>query len=131
MPASPAGHPVNRSGGDGCCWEEMFVNHRADYELTRRAAQADSGAFDRLFGETLDRVHSFVARRSTSQKIAERVTERVLLRAFETLERYDGSVPLAAWLLSLVKQELRAESNEARAASRPSGTTPAPPASGV
>ena len=107
------------------------MQHTADLELARRAAQAEADAFERVFSETLGRVHAFVARRTASEEAAERVTERVLVRAFGSLDRYDGSVPLASWMLSLVKQELRAEATAARAAIRPSGTTAAPPASGA
>ena len=107
------------------------MTHRADFELAQRAAQADPGGFERLFGETFDRVIAFVARRTDSREAAERVTERVLVRAFGTLGRYDGSLPLSAWVLALVKQELRAEASGSRVAIRPSGTTAAPPGSGV
>ena len=105
--------------------------HRADFELAQRAAQADPEGFERLFGETLERVHAFVVRRTDSREAAERVSERVLVRAFGTLGRYDGSVPVSAWVLSLVKLELRAEASGSCAAIRPSGTTAAPPGSGV
>jgi DNA-directed RNA polymerase specialized sigma24 family protein len=107
------------------------MTHRADFELAQQASRADAAAFQRLFGETFDRVHAFVARRSASREVAERVTERVLARAFAALGRYDGSLPFAAWVLALVKQELRAEASGARAAIRPSGPTAPPPGSAV
>lgn len=107
------------------------MTHRADFELAQRAAQADPGAFERLFAETHDRVHAFVARRSASPEAAERVSERVLVRAFGALDGYDGSLPLSAWLLSLVKQELCAEASRARSAIRSSGASAAPTGSGV
>lgn len=107
------------------------MTHQADFELAARAAQADTGAFDRLFGEALDRVHAFVARRAASPEAAEQMTERILVRVFDALGRYDGSVPLSAWVLGLTMQELRADAPASRADIRPSGTTAAPASGGA
>ncbi len=107
------------------------MKHPADLDLARRAAQADTTAFERLFAETLEPVHAFVARRVASREAAERVTERVLTRAFGALARYDGGAPFSTWVLSIVKQELRAEASVSRSAIPPSGTSAAPPSSGA
>ena len=105
------------------------MTNRADVELARRAAEADPGAVESLFADTLARVYAFVLRRTPSAEIAERVTERVLTRVFVDLARYEGSVPLSAWVLSIVKRELRSEARASRP-SAPAHELAPPPGSG-
>ena len=102
------------------------MTHRSDIELARRAAEADPVAFDSLFADTLVRVYAFVLSRIPSAEVAQRVTERVLTRVFVDLERYEGSVPLSAWILSIVKRELRSEARTSHASERPHAITPEP-----
>jgi len=75
-----------------------------DTALARRALRGDREAFDRIFDASLPCVWRFAARQSRGRAAAERLTERVLARVFADLERYDGEVPFAAWLLSLCKE---------------------------
>ena len=105
------------------------MQHQADVELARRAADADPVAFETLFSDLIDRVHRFVLRRTASAEAAQRVCERALTRSFESLDRYDGGVPLSAWVLSIVKQELRSEARAPRTPA-PSSTLASPPVSG-
>jgi len=105
------------------------MTNRADVELARRAAEADPGAVESLFADTLARVYAFVLRRAPSVEIAERVTERVLTRVFVDLARYEGSVPFSAWVLSIVQRELSSEPRASRP-SAPSYETVPPPGSG-
>ena len=105
------------------------MTHRADVELARRAAEADPGAFESLFADTIVRVYAFVLRRTPSAEVAQRVTERVLTRVFADLARYEGSVPLSAWVLSIVKWELRSEGRASRPSAQSHEIAP-PPGSG-
>jgi DNA-directed RNA polymerase specialized sigma24 family protein len=90
------------------------MQHRVDLELARAAAQAEPAAFAALFDDSLARVHAFVSRRTSTPEQAERISERVLERAFGALAGYDGTTPFSAWLLSIVKQELRADRSATR-----------------
>jgi len=92
------------------------MKHRSDLELARRAAQADRPGFGAVFDASFDRVYAFVARRTATREAAESATERILTRAFAQLAGYDGSPPFSAWLLAIVKRELRASGQTSRAA---------------
>ena len=105
------------------------MTHRADVELARRAAEADPVACESVFADTIDRVYAFVLRRTPSAEVAQGVTERVLTRVFHDLGRYEGGVPLSAWVLSIVKQELRSEGRASRPSALPHASAP-PPGSG-
>ena len=72
-----------------------------DTELTQRAAQGDRDAFGRLYEQCVPVVWAFACRRSGDRPEAELLTSRILRRAIEELESYDGSVPFAAWLHAL------------------------------
>jgi DNA-directed RNA polymerase specialized sigma24 family protein len=105
------------------------MTQRADVDLAQRAAAADPVACESLFADTIDRVYAFVLRRTPSAEVAQHVTERALIRVFGNLARYEGSVPLSAWVLSIVKQELRSEALLSRPSARPHDSA-APPGSG-
>ena len=90
------------------------MKHAADYELARRAAEGDRSAFGALFDDWFDRVYAFALRRSPSREAAESATERSLARAFAQLAGYDGSTPFSAWLLAIVKRELRSSEPASR-----------------
>ena len=92
------------------------MKHAADYELARRAAEADRSAFGALFDDWFDRVYAFVLRRTPTREEAESATERSLTLAFAQLAGYDGSTPFSAWLLAIVKRELRSSEPAARSA---------------
>ena len=90
------------------------MEHRSDLELARRTTRADLSAFGSFFDEAFDRVYAFVERRTTTREAAERTTERILARAFAQLAGYDGAIPFSAWLLVIVKQELRGSGTATR-----------------
>jgi DNA-directed RNA polymerase specialized sigma24 family protein len=95
------------------------MQHRADFELARQAAAADRSAFAALFEDSFERVYAFASRRCLTRAAAERATERVLACAFARLGDYDGALPFSAWLLSLLKAELRVSPPETRSESFP------------
>jgi DNA-directed RNA polymerase specialized sigma24 family protein len=90
------------------------MQHRADLELARRTTRADDSAFGAFFEDAFDRVYAFVERRTATRKAAEDATERILVRAFGQLAGYDGDTPFSAWLLAIVKQELRGSGTATR-----------------
>jgi DNA-directed RNA polymerase specialized sigma24 family protein len=90
------------------------MQHRADVERAQRVAQADPSAFEQLLADTVDRVYAFALGRSPTAEAAERVSERALERVFRDLQHYEGSVSLSAWMLAIVKRELRREASLAR-----------------
>jgi DNA-directed RNA polymerase specialized sigma24 family protein len=92
------------------------MQDRHDRARARRAADADPDAFSALFEDCFDRVYAFAARRTPTREAAERSTERTLAHAFARLADYDGSIPFSAWLLGLLKAELRAPAPAARSA---------------
>lgn len=90
------------------------MQHRADVERARRAADADPVAFELLFADTIDRIYAWALGRAPDVATAERVSERALECAFRNLHRYDGSVSLAAWVLAIAKRELRGDASVSR-----------------
>jgi DNA-directed RNA polymerase specialized sigma24 family protein len=90
------------------------MQHRADVERARRAADADPVAFELLFADTIDRVHAYALARAPSVEAAERVSERALECVFRSLHRYEGRVSLSAWVLAIVKRELRCDASVSR-----------------
>jgi DNA-directed RNA polymerase specialized sigma24 family protein len=95
------------------------MKHRADFELTRRAARGEASDVAALFDDTFTRVYAFVARRVSGRDAAERTTERILEHVFARLETYDGGLPFSAWVLAIVKRELASA-----AAARAAGASP-------
>lgn len=90
------------------------MQHRADVERARRAADADPVAFELLFADTIDHVYAYALGRAASVEAAERVSERALECVFRNLHRYKGSVSLSAWVLAIVKRELRGDASVSR-----------------
>jgi len=75
-----------------------------DTELARRARRGDREAFAQIFDASLPCVWRYAARHARRRAAAELLTERILARVFLELDRYDGEVPFAAWLLALCKE---------------------------
>jgi RNA polymerase sigma-70 factor (ECF subfamily) len=78
-----------------------------DTLLVERAMRGDRAAFDAIFDASLPAVYAFAARRSGGRHSAERLTGRILERAFREIEHYGGDVPFAAWLLGIAREVLR------------------------
>jgi DNA-directed RNA polymerase specialized sigma24 family protein len=93
-----------------------------DTRLVARVIEGDRDAFDAVYAASFPSVFSFAARRAGDRGAAEALAERILRRAFGCLDRYDGEVPFAAWLLQQAKQVVREEKprrRPERARSRP------------
>jgi DNA-directed RNA polymerase specialized sigma24 family protein len=75
-----------------------------DTRLVARAAAGDRDAFDTVYAAAFGCVYAFAVRRSDGERAAaESLAERILRRVFADLDRYDGQVPFAAWLLALAR----------------------------
>lgn len=101
------------------------MRYSADLELARAVLRGERAGFDRFFDAYYPAVRAFAERRRPRGPEARALTARVLERALEWLESYDGRVPLAALVLAAAHREApeRAESRE-----RP--RDPSPPAAG-
>jgi len=75
-----------------------------DTDLARRALRGDLEAFARIFDASLPCVWSYATRHARRRAAAEHLAERILCRVFLELDRYNGEVPFAAWLLALCKE---------------------------
>jgi DNA-directed RNA polymerase specialized sigma24 family protein len=80
-----------------------------DTRLIARVMEGDRDAFDTVYAASFSSVFAFAARRAADRGAAEALAERILQRAFRCLDRYEGEVPFAAWLLQLAKQIAREE----------------------
>ena len=85
-----------------------------DERLVIEAAKKDPRRFAELYEQNFDRVYAFALRRAPTREAAESATERILARAFAQLAGYDGSTPFSAWLLAIVKRELRSSEPASR-----------------
>jgi RNA polymerase sigma-70 factor, ECF subfamily len=94
-----------------------------DSALVRRAALGDREAFALIYEESFRCIHAFAARETQDRAAAEVLTERILVRVFEALDRYAGDVPFAAWLQAIAKTVAADEPSHCR----PSRVAPKPP----
>lgn len=82
-----------------------------DTGTVERAIRGDREGFEAVYDASFPCVHAFASRRcGGSRAAAEALTEAILTRVFEELDRYRGDVPWAAWLLGVAKQVLRERS---------------------
>jgi DNA-directed RNA polymerase specialized sigma24 family protein len=94
-----------------------------DTRLVARVIDGDPDAFDAVYAASFPSIFAFAARRAADRRAAEALAARILRRAFTLLDRYDGDVPFAAWLLTLAKQVVRDEERQRR----PERARPRPP----
>lgn len=93
--------------------------HATDLALARRVLAADPAAFERLFERFYRCVYVHAQHQLGDVFCARRVTEASLQEALETLSQYDGTVPLAAFVLAITRRQVAREllaSARARAA---------------
>ena len=72
-----------------------------DLLLARRAARADTAAWDELIARYGSRIYGVAASFAGDPSEAEDLTQEIFLKLFRNLKRYRGDVPLAAWALRL------------------------------
>ena len=74
---------------------------RDDLFLARRAARADTGAWNEIIERYGSRIYNLALRFASSPAEAEDLTQDIFLKLFRNLDRYRGDVPLVAWALRL------------------------------
>jgi len=96
-----------------------------DTGTVQRAMRGDREAFEAVYDASFACVHAFASRRCDGRLATEVLTEAILVRAFQELDRYQGDVPWAAWLLGVAKRVLRERPVAARR--RPARAAPRAP----
>jgi RNA polymerase sigma-70 factor, ECF subfamily len=96
-----------------------------DTGTVERAIRGDREAFEAVYDASFPCVHAFASRRCDGRLATEALTEAILVRVFQDLDRYQGDVPWAAWLLDVAKQVLRDRRPAARR--RPERAAPRTP----
>lgn len=74
---------------------------RDDLFLARRAARADTAAWNEIIERYGSRIYNLALRFASSSGEAEDLTQDIFLKLFRNLDRYRGDVPLVAWALRL------------------------------
>lgn len=78
-----------------------------DMELVERAQEGDSEAFGQIYERTFDRVYRYIYFRVTNDEVAEDLSSRVYMKAWEHLPRYKaGKSPLMAWLYTIAHNQV-------------------------
>jgi RNA polymerase sigma-70 factor, ECF subfamily len=76
-------------------------------ELIRRARTGDGEAFGELYERLADRIYRYIYFRVTDEEMAEDLTSRVFLKAWEHLPSYKNSTsPFIAWLYTIAHNML-------------------------
>ena len=69
-----------------------------DTELARRIAAGDDAAFDRLYGENVERVYAVCLRMAGDATRARTLTQDAFVRAWERIGSFRGDSRLSSWL---------------------------------
>ncbi|MDX9830839.1 MAG: RNA polymerase sigma factor [Anaerolineae bacterium] len=70
-----------------------------------RAARTDRAAFDLLYRRYVDRVYRYCYAHAGNRADAEDLTAQTFVAALESLGRYRGRGPFAAWLFSIARHK--------------------------
>jgi RNA polymerase sigma-70 factor (ECF subfamily) len=78
-----------------------------DDRLLIEAAQADPARFVEIYERYVDRIYTFVSRRSENRVTAEDITSQVFERALASLNRFEWrGLPVSAWLFRIAANAL-------------------------
>jgi RNA polymerase sigma-70 factor, ECF subfamily len=78
-----------------------------DDRVLVEAAQADPARFVEIYERHLDRVYTFVSRRTRNRAAAEDITSQVFERALAAIGRFEWrGMPVAAWLFRIAANAL-------------------------
>lgn len=72
-----------------------------DKQLAERCRQGDEEAWRELVDRFGPKIYSVAYHFTLKREEAEELAQEAFLKIFENLHRYDGSFPLAAWILSV------------------------------
>ncbi len=79
-----------------------ITDKQLEQHLVKRACRGDSDAFGQLYESTLNRVYRYIYFRVSNDEIAEDLTSKVYLKAWESLPRFkSGGSPFIAWLYTI------------------------------
>ncbi len=79
-----------------------ITDKQLEQDLVRQACRGDSDAFGQLYESTLNRVYRYIYFRVSNDEVAEDLTSKVYLKAWESLPRFkSGGSPFIAWLYTI------------------------------
>lgn len=79
------------------------MNGADEKELVERCRKGEDEAWRDLVDRFGQKVYSIAYHFTLKREEAEELSQEVFLKVFENLQRYDGSYPLTAWLVSLAR----------------------------
>lgn len=79
------------------------MNGADEKELVERCRNGEDEAWRDLVDRFGQKVYSIAYHFTLKREEAEELSQEVFLKVFENLQRYDGSYPLTAWLVSLAR----------------------------
>ena len=111
----PAWHPVDdgRRRGTG-----MTAGTGGEGDLVARARDGDRDAFEQLVVRHADRLFAVVLRACASRDEAEEVVQETFLRAWRSLDRFEGRSQFFTWLYRIGVNEARRSAERRRARPR-------------
>ncbi|MFW5846220.1 MAG: RNA polymerase sigma factor, partial [Planctomycetota bacterium] len=77
-----------------------------EQDFARFARHGDGAAAERALRPMLPRMYAYACRLQQDVHAAEEAVQEALVRLLRTAWRYDGSVPLTAWCLRLVHEQV-------------------------
>jgi len=93
---------MNQSAAIDIGYRARPMEKQREEELVIRACAGDGEAFGQLYENLIDRVYRYVYFRVSDEQIAEDLTSKVFLKAWEHLPRFNrGSSPFIAWLYTI------------------------------
>jgi RNA polymerase sigma-70 factor (ECF subfamily) len=97
--AAPAGTAA-RSNPEGFPTVRFTVTttNETDAETARRIAAGDAAAFDRLYGDNVDRIYAVCLRMAGDAERARSLTQDAFVRAWERMGTFRGESRLSSWL---------------------------------
>jgi RNA polymerase sigma-70 factor (ECF subfamily) len=85
----------------------MTASSEREEQLVRRARGGDRQAFEELVREHADRLHAVVLRVCGDVHEAEEVTQETFLRAWRSMERFEGRSQFFTWLYRIGVNETK------------------------
>jgi len=79
------------------------LNGPDEKDLVERCRKGDDEAWRQMVDHMGHRVYSVAYHFTLKREDAEELSQEIFLKIFENLHRYDGSFPLAAWVISVAR----------------------------
>ncbi len=107
--AEPPGAPMSRGPAPASTTDEVLVE---------RAREGDRGAFEDLVRRHADRLYAVVLRFTADPGVAEEVTQEAFLRAWRSIDRFEGRSQFFTWLYRIGINEAKRRAERRPAAGR-------------